>query len=177
MTIESGNNSGQGGDAVRLKPEAALATDGRAEGDRDLFLELLLPVKSQRYNFIRKALNFSADGDDVFQEALLKGFRYFHTFQRGKSFETWIFTVAHNLIKDRLRATVWVTDSTLLEHLPASGPSASITEDVRGIYSAAAGLKPRLRVTGHSRAGVKFILHQARKAVKHLVEVSNENDY
>jgi RNA polymerase sigma-70 factor (ECF subfamily) len=164
--------------------------------DRDRFLQLLLPVKTHLYNFIRKTMNFSSEADDVFQDTLLKGFRYFHSFDRRRGFKTWIFTVAHNLVKDRFaaearmerQAVSWQEAEEVEDR--ANTPDAQMTAEVRDIYRLAAALRPRHRevfflyyynefsvaetaeITGLSRANVKFILHRARKRIKSIVEVS-----
>ena len=152
-----------------------------------LFLGYLLPVKKHLYNFIRKSLNFSTEADDVFQETLLKGFRYFHSFNRSQSFKTWIFTIAHNLVKDAFTAKSKVKPPLSLEE---AGEIAIVEDDgVREIYAIAAALTPRQRevfflyyynefkiseimeITGLSRANIKFILHQARKSIKKTLDI------
>lgn len=156
---------------------------------RELFQELLLPVKTALYNFIRKAVNFSPEADDIFQEALLKAFRYFHSFdQERSSFKTWIFTVAHNLLKDVFRARLnWVS---LEESVDVPAEMVHVSPEVQEIYSVASELKPRDRevfflyyyneftiveiagITGLSRPNVKFILHRARTVIKKALEVT-----
>ena len=162
-------------------------TEARAQ-DRETFLAYLLPVKKHLYNFVQKASNFSPDADDIFQDTLLKAFRYFHSFDRRKKFKTWIFTIAHNLLKDAFR-------EKQLRHWPVSLEEVgeitadAVSNDVREIYTTAAALKPRHRevfflyyyneftiseiieVTGLTRPNVKFMLHQARKAIKKVMEV------
>jgi len=156
--------------------------------DKETFLACLLPVKKHLYNFIQKASNFSPDADDVFQDTLLKAFRYFHSFDRRKNFKTWIFTIAHNLLKDAFR-------EKQLHHWPVSLAEAgeiiadALPDEVREIYITAAALKPRHRevfflyyyneftiseiveITNLTRANIKFMLHQARKAIKKIMEV------
>ena len=176
--------------SFRRKPAAAAAAT-RAD-HREAFLAYLLPVKKHLYNFIRKALNFSHDADDIFQDALLKGFRYFHSFDRRKNFKTWIFTIAHNLMKDNFREKGHHTYPVSLQEvgdISAEGAPAGMTEKVQEIYAAAANLKPRQRevfflyyynefgvsevaeITGLTRANTKFILHQARNTIKTVMEV------
>lgn len=163
-------------------------TERTAEtNDKELFLHLLLPVKKHLYNFIRKSLNFSHDTDDIFQDTLLKGYRYFYSFKRGGNFKTWIFTIAHNLVKDHFKRS---SALVLLDN--ADGliidEDTSIPRNVREIYHVAGSLKPRQRevfflyyyngfniseiaaITGLTGVNIKFILHQARKAVKDLME-------
>lgn len=154
------------------------------------FLQYLTPIKKHLYNFILKSLNFSHDADDIFQETLLKGFRYFHTFDRDRDFKTWLFTIAHNLVKDYFknnRTLVLLEDVEQLALTP--GTSGPFPDDVRDIYRAAANLKPRQRevfflyyynefkiseivdITGLTKVNIKFILHRARVAIKEMMEI------
>lgn len=156
--------------------------------NRERFMELLMPVKTQLYNFIRKAANFSPDADDVFQDTLLKGFRYFHSYDQDRSFKTWIFTVAHNQLKDMFRARRLLVPLEDTGDIPVEVTGAE--QEAQEIYAVASGLKPKHRevfflyyynefsvveiagITGLSRPNVKFILHQARKNIKKTMEVS-----
>jgi RNA polymerase sigma-70 factor (ECF subfamily) len=168
-----------------------ISTPDSAHKERELFLSLLLPVKKNLYNFVRKSLAYTPEADDIFQEALLKGFRYFYSFDRDKSFKTWIFTIAHNLVKDRfmfLQKNPSVSLDDVGEIAGDKGP-VSISEEAREVYAVAGELPPRSRevfflyyynefrvaeiveITGLSRALVKFILHQARSAIKKRMEV------
>lgn len=184
MTLSPGN-------IVRLsRPAKTAAAENAAQtGNKELFLQLLVPVKKHLYNFIRKSLNFSPDADDIFQETLLKSFRYFHSFKRDKNFKTWIFTIAHNLVKDYFsspRSLVLLEDADTV----ISDEDQILPNDVREIYHIAGNLKPRHRevfflyyynefkvpeiveITGLTKFNVKFILHQARKSVKDMMEVT-----
>jgi RNA polymerase sigma-70 factor (ECF subfamily) len=175
-------------------PRSTEAAPTPLEKDRHTFLTYLLPIKKQLYNFVQKASNFSPDADDLFQETLLKGFRYFHSFDHGRKFKTWIFTIAHNLMKDAFREKQlrhWAVPLEAAEDITAVDypVSAALSADVREIYAVVAHLKPRQRevfflyyynefniseiaaITGLSRANIKFILHQARKTIKKILEV------
>lgn len=167
-------------DSRTKQPQPNAAAEG--------FLQCLEPVKKNLYNFILKSLNFSHETDDIYQETLLKAFRYFHSFDPDKNFKTWLFTIAHNLVKDYFKNS---GSLVLLEN--ADGLTgeidAAIPNDVWDIYRAAAELSPRHRevfflyyynefkiseivdITGLTKVNVKFILHRARKAVKEMMEV------
>lgn len=167
--------------------------DSRAEQSQpqetvERFLLCLEPVKKNLYNFILKSLNFSNETDDIYQETLLKAFRYFHSFDPDRSFKTWLFTIAHNLVKDYFKSS---RSLVLMEDVDgfAVEVDVSIPNDVRDIYRAAGALSPRQRevfflyyynefkipeivdITGLTKVNVKFILHRARKAVKEMMEV------
>ncbi len=179
--------------SVRFSRKAAAVEPEKAveRGDKELFLHLLMPTKKYLYNFIQKSLGFSHEADDIFQETLLKGFRYFNSFKRDKNFKTWIFTIAHNLMKDYFNRISNGSALVLLENADeiASDKDATLPGDVQEIYNMAGNLKPRHRevfflyyynefkiseiieITGLTKVNVKFILHQARKSVKKMLEV------
>ncbi len=172
----------------RTAPPDRASVQTTETADKDLFLHLLVPVKKHLYNFIRKSLNFSHDTDDVFQDTLLKSFRYFNSFKRDKNFKTWIFTIAHNLLKDHFKNSRSLVLMENADRFPID-EDTSIPRDVRDIYQVAGTLKPRQRevfflyyynefkvseiaqITGLTQVNVKFILHQARKTVKEMMEV------
>jgi RNA polymerase sigma-70 factor (ECF subfamily) len=184
MTLSPGNIVRFSRPTVAAEPENTTET-----ADKELFLQLVVPIKKHLYNFIRKSLNFSHDADDIFQETLLKSFRYFHSFKQGSNFKAWIFTIAHNLVKDYFRkpgTLVSLEDADIV----VSEEDYSLPDDVREIYHMAGNLKPRHRevfflyyynefkvpeiveITGLTKFNIKYILHQARKSVKDMMEVS-----
>lgn len=171
------------------RSRAAASASSLDAADKDRFLLLLQPVKQNLYNFIHKSMNYSQDADDIFQDTLLKAFRYFYSYKPDKSFRTWVFTIAHNLLKDffRGRRPEALED---VENIPVLLGHA-VPGDVSEIYHAAAKLKPRDReifflfyldefkvseisnITGLTQVNVKFILHRSRKAVKQMMEVKS----
>jgi RNA polymerase sigma factor (sigma-70 family) len=55
----------------------------------------------------RFALSFAkndVEADDLAQEALIKAFRFFHTFDGRSSLSTWLYTVARSVYLDSLRS-------------------------------------------------------------------------
>jgi RNA polymerase sigma-70 factor (ECF subfamily) len=169
-------------------PTMAESTNSDTSGlKRARYIELVNPVKKMLYNFIFKSMNFNQDGDDIFQEALLKGFKYFHSYNPEKNFKSWLFTIANNLIKDYYRKNKL--------NLPLESNHISDREDqtlslkVIDIYHAVGELKPHHRrvfflfyysefkiteistITGLSQSNIKFILSQSRKRLKKFLEV------
>jgi len=155
---------------------------------RTQFLKLLNPVKKHLYNYIHKSLNFSEETNDIFQEALLKGFKYFYSFDRTKKFKTWIFTIANNLIKDHFRTkrSLKILDQREESQIADEQAPPQVLE----IYHAVRKLKPRQRevfflyyynefkiteisdITDLSKSNIKFMLSQCRKILKKILEVS-----
>lgn len=189
--VEFNGIKGMKGNTMTLHPVSG-ARGSREEqaqpnGAAERFLQDLEPVKKHLYNFISKSLNFSHETDDIYQETLLKAFRYFHSFDPDRSFKTWLFTIAHNLVKDYFKSG---RSPVLLEDVDgfAVEVDVSIANDVRDIYRAAAALTPRHRevfflyyynefkipeivdITGLTKVNVKFILHRARKTIKEMME-------
>ncbi len=169
-------------DTVESKTESA-------DEIRNLFLFYLEPVKKNLYNFIRKAMNYCIEADDVYQDTLLKGFRYFYSFDRSKTFKTWIFSIACNLMKD-IFSTKSVQNSLQPEEIVNIPTDRSIDDDIKEIMAAAAQLPHRkreifflyyyneftipeiARIVGMNRANVKFVLYTARNTIKKKLEVS-----
>lgn len=161
--------------------------------ERELFWELVVSVEKKLFNFLHKALNFSEDSKDLYQEVVIRAWRYFPSFDRKRSFSSWIFAIAHNEIKkhfNRRREDHKVIPLALLAKEPAS-PAA---EDpaVALIYGAARQLPlpqrevfflfyynqfPIAEIAGIcalSQGNVKFILNRGREAVRRALEATHE---
>jgi RNA polymerase sigma-70 factor (ECF subfamily) len=157
---------------------------------RERFQQLLNPVKDHLYNFIYKALNFHEDADDVYQDTILRAFKYRHSFKMSSdgAFKTWIFTVAHNQVKKYFNSKnrLKINDSLEfpLEQLHHDKESQQQQRLVEDIYEAAAQLAPQQRnvfflfydlhfsikeiisITGLKEGNVKFILNRCREHIK-----------
>jgi RNA polymerase sigma-70 factor (ECF subfamily) len=151
------------------------------------YIERIDPVKRKLYNFINKSMNFNPDGDDIYQEALLKGFKYFHSYNPERAFTSWLFTIANNLIKDYYRKNR--SELPLESDQISDGVDQDRSLMVTDIYHAVGELKPHHRrifflfyynefkiteisnITGLSQSNIKFILAQSRKRLKKYLEV------
>ncbi|MCP5050367.1 MAG: RNA polymerase sigma factor [bacterium] len=178
------------GQAIR-KAAAFLQPGETLSGEQ--FQLLLHPLKDHLYNYIFKALNFSEDADDVYQETVMRAFKYKASFKSGKggTFKTWIFTVASNEVKAYFKRNRGEAKPVNLEDHP------NVTHDetgddrhrrlVRDIYEVALELNPRQRrvfflfydhqfaikeiseITGLKEGNIKFILNQSRGKVREKV--------
>ena len=164
-----------------------MLSDADIEKKRKSFLQQLLPVKKQLYNFILKSLNFHSESEDLYQETILKAFRYYDSLNPNKKFKPWIFTIACNLIKDYLRKE---KPLPLFENSKiAYRNNLRNYAEIKEIYRVASRLKTKQRkvfylyyyndfkiseisdITGLSRVNIKFILNQCRKMIKSRLEV------
>lgn len=161
--------------------------------ENELFWELLASLEKKLFNFVHKALDFSEDSADLYQEVVIRAWKYFPSFDRGRSFASWAFTIAHNEIKKHFRRRkedLAVIPLALL----AVEPAAPAGEDpaVALIHGAARQLPPRQReifylfyynsfsiaeiaaICSLSQGNVKFILNRGREAVRRALEANHE---
>ncbi len=156
------------------------------------FWELLAGVEKKIFNFLHKALNFSEDSHDLYQEVVIRAWRYFPSFDRQRSFSTWIFAIAHNEIKKHFNKRK--TDRSVIPlALLAVEPAAPAADPDLALIQAAAGRLPlRQRevfflfyynrfsiaeiavICGLRQGNVKFILNRGRQAVRRALEVNHE---
>jgi len=161
--------------------------------EKELFWELLASLQKKLFNFLYKALNFSEDSQDLYQEVVIRAWRYFPSFDRQRNFSSWIFAIAHNEIKKYFSGRK--EDQKVIPlALLAVEPAAPSAEDpaVALIYGAARQLPLRQReifflfyynrfsvaeiavICGLRQGNVKFILNRGREAVRQILEAPHE---
>ena len=85
---------------------AAVIQSAFSRGDRDAFAELVKPVLDPLYTTCLRILRNTSAAEEVCQEALVRALRQSHTYDPARPFRPWLFRIAVNLCRDRLR-TVW----------------------------------------------------------------------
>jgi RNA polymerase sigma-70 factor (ECF subfamily) len=160
--------------------------------EKELFWELMASLEKKLFNFLHKALNFSEDSKDLYQEVVIRAWRYFPSFDRQRSFSTWLFAIAHNEIKKYFNSrkesrTVIPLGLLAVEPIaPANDPTVAL------IYDAAKRLPLKQRevfflfyynrfsiaeiaaICGLRQGNVKFILSRGREAVRLVLEATHE---
>ncbi len=168
-------------------PEARTGERAAAlSADPEVFWELAGPHKQKLFNFVRKSLSFSDSADDVFQETLLRGLRYFGSYDKERKFDTWLFAIAHNEVRKHAKAARRFDPLPLDEGLVIADERADRAL-VREVYRMAGNLEPKPReifflfydsgfsiaeiskITGVREGNVKFILNRARNTLKALL--------
>lgn len=170
---------------------AHMKKEGESEATQIQFWQLLMPHKHKLYNFIQKSVNFSEDADDIFQETVLRAFRYFYSYKKEKKFSTWIFSIAHNEVKKYFRKAGRYVSVSDIEKFKSSGQDDS-HELVQEVYRFAERLKPKHRqvfflfyyngfslsevsqITGIKEGTIKFMLNQARNDLRKILGEKNE---
>lgn len=68
----------------------------RAHSQQDLFEQAILPHLDAAFNLARWILNNDQDAEDLVQEAYLRAFKYFPSYQGGSS-RAWLLTIVRNV--------------------------------------------------------------------------------
>lgn len=77
--------------------------DSVLAGNHEDFHELIAPYRRGIYLTAYDVLQVEADAEDVAQEAFLKAFRALRSFRRESQFSTWLFRIAINEARMKLR--------------------------------------------------------------------------
>jgi RNA polymerase sigma-70 factor (ECF subfamily) len=116
-------------------------------GDPDALADLLARYQHRLYRFLTRLVQNSATAEDLFQQTLLRVMQTISRYDACSQFDTWLFSVAHNLAIDHLRSlrdtSLDVPDetgSTPAERLPSPRPDAleQLLDWERGVLLAAA---------------------------------------
>jgi len=78
-------------------------------GQVDALGKLVEHYRRPLYGFILRMTEGRADADEIFQETWFRAIRSIDTY-RAKSFLSWLFRIAHNLIIDRARKAKPIVD-------------------------------------------------------------------
>lgn len=89
------------------------------DGDQDAFAELVNTFQNAVYNLCYRMLGERTEAEDAAQETFLRAFMNLQRYDPGRSFKTWLLSIASNHCIDRLRRRrlTWLS---LDEPLPAN---------------------------------------------------------
>lgn len=74
-----------------------------SRGDADAFAILVRRYEKPLYGYLRRMLGNGADAEDVFQDTFLRVHQHAGRYRRGAPFRPWVYKIATNLCRDRLR--------------------------------------------------------------------------
>ena len=97
-------------------------------GDPQAFQELIRPHLDALRRFVFSLSSNWQDADDVAQEALIKAFRAFPSFDGRASLSTWLYTVARSASIDWHRSRMGQA-SQREKSLPSTHPTAELRQD------------------------------------------------
>lgn len=73
-------------------------------GDQKAFAELIRRYQQELFAFLARFVSDAAAADDLFQETFIQVHRNASSFDAGRRFRPWLFTIAANKARDHLRA-------------------------------------------------------------------------
>ena len=72
-------------------------------GDPAALAEAVGHYQHRLYRYLLRLVRDAASADDLFQQTWLHVVRQLHRYDRARSFDTWLFAIAHNAAMDLLR--------------------------------------------------------------------------
>lgn len=159
-----------------------------ASGNEGAFNELMDRHGQKLFHYLIRCLQDSEEAADLVQETFVRIYQNRHKFDARRSFSTWLYSIATNLVRDRYR---WRTrhpqvsldraadgsEADFREHLSDAGPipseSLQTTELAEAVRKAVAELPEELRTPlilaeyeDKSQAEIAAILDCSIKAVE-----------
>lgn len=116
-------------------------------GDPAALAETIAYYQHRLYRYLMRLVREPASADDLFQQTWLHVVRQLHRYDAGRSFDTWLFAIAHNAAMDLLRRR---PGERLDDHefeLPSAAPdalSAVLAGERAAILAAAMSALPAL---------------------------------
>ncbi len=88
--------------ATPLPVEAELVTRTK-QGDDAAFAELVTLYQNRIFNFVLARIRHRQQAEDVTQEVLVKAYFSLNKLREPAKFKSWLFSIAHNHLRDMLR--------------------------------------------------------------------------
>ncbi len=113
-------------ESQRLRAEIASAQTGSAEGYKALF-EAYGP---RLYGYFFRATSSHHDAEDLLGEMMLRLVKRLKSYDDRGRFEPWLFRIAANMVRDRIRRTK--TNPTAISLSAEDDSGSSLSENVSG---------------------------------------------
>ncbi len=95
-------------------------------GETDAWGEIVVRYKEAVFGLCVGFLRNRADAEDLTHDAFIRAYTNLHRYKLEKKFSTWLFTVASNLCRNRLRYRRYHPVVTLPSHLSSGNDPAHI---------------------------------------------------
>ncbi|MEO5359019.1 MAG: sigma-70 family RNA polymerase sigma factor [Nitrospirota bacterium] len=99
-------NRGENETANAVHDAESLAA-GASRGDSDAFDRLVIMYKDKIYNLCYRFLGVHAEAEDAAQDVFMKAYTSINQFKFQASFSTWLYRIAVNTCKNRLKSYTW----------------------------------------------------------------------
>ena len=117
-----------------MKADLDLVREVKA-GNKAAFADL---VRRHQKSLYRLALRFTRDhgtAEDIVQESFVKAYQKLDSFEERSSFKSWLFRIAINTSKNRLRATVGAAEVDIQDVVLSVAPEVEANIQYRQIQS------------------------------------------
>lgn len=158
-------------------------------GERAAFDQLVELHGPGVLRYVQALTRYSADAEDIAQEALLQAYRGLHTFKDGTDFKAWILTIAYHawVHSKRKRRPATLGDEEQIERIPAKAERAE-SDWVETVRQGIAALPEEQRavvqlrfgeglshaeisaIVGAEEATVRWRLYRARQSLQNLLK-------
>ena len=95
--------------------------------DRDLFWTFAEPEHLRARGFCRRLAGNREDGDDLYQDALVKAITRFTDLRNRDAFRPWLYRIILNGYKDRVRRPWWKRAIPMTDEIEQSSPGSDPT--------------------------------------------------
>lgn len=163
-----------------------------AQGDEQAFEHLVKLYEKQIYAFAFARLRHREEARDAVQDVFIKVFRYLRRYDSKRSFFSWIYAIALNVIRDHYRRGKnrrekesdgeWIEDIALIpEHETDRDDKIllfqaidSLEESDRDLillrYIEGLPVNQMAEITGLSESNTKVRLHRIREKMKRFIQ-------
>jgi RNA polymerase sigma-70 factor, ECF subfamily len=109
----------------RTDGEEAGIIEAVLHGEVHLYRVLVMKYRAPVFNLAYRMTGSHADADDLAQEIFVRAFEKLHRFDRARSFFTWLYTIALNLIRNHLKKAGRIAFEEIGENTPVRPPDQS----------------------------------------------------
>ncbi|MFN3531057.1 MAG: sigma-70 family RNA polymerase sigma factor [Candidatus Brocadia sp.] len=103
----------------------------REEDRRKEFEEIALAHVDSLYNMALRLVFNKEEAEDLVQEAYLKAYRFFDTFQKGTNIKAWLFKILRNTFINKYRKSTSMPGEVFLEDIESVNTSMTYEQETK----------------------------------------------
>jgi RNA polymerase sigma-70 factor (ECF subfamily) len=124
-------DGGGDGGVYQLRDEVSLLR-ASLDGDTEAWGEIVSRYKDAVYGLCLGFLRQPADAEDIAQDAFIRAYENLRRYHLDKRFSTWLFTIASNLCRNRLRYRRYHPVASPPDQLPGGrDPALEVAQEDR----------------------------------------------
>ncbi|OGS20826.1 MAG: hypothetical protein A2252_00215 [Elusimicrobia bacterium RIFOXYA2_FULL_39_19] len=150
------------------------------EGNRDSFGLLVDKYKNSLFNLVYKYMGNSSDAQDICQDTFIKAYTHLNEYKINYKFSTWLFTIAANLSKNKLKRRKFIFFSidkpihTDEENIIAEPEDKTSNNDTFMLKLEQAGLVTEMLQSLPADYKIPFLLrHEENRSLEEIAQITN----